>query len=226
MAAAALLAMLAGNAGECALPTETPAAGVSTVSTAKTLTDADYRRIELEVATELSAVRTNPPAYAPYLTALLPLFSGNNITRPGGITVQTHEGPAAVREGVSALGAQTAMGSLSLSTGLAAAAHDLAADQGRTGAIGHSASDGADPGTRISRYGAWGISYGENVDYGWFTTGRDVVIDFIVDDGVPGRGHRQNVFDATAKVVGVSCGRHPTYGSVCVIDQAGSFTPK
>jgi uncharacterized protein YkwD len=70
------------------------------------------------------------------------------------------------------------------------------------------------------------VSYSENVDYGQFTSGRDVVVDLIVDDGVPDRGHRRNIFDPSARVAGVACGRHPRYGSMCVIDQVGSYVPK
>jgi hypothetical protein len=50
-----------------------------------------------------------------------------------------------------------------------------------------------------------------------------VVIDLIVDDGVKDRGHRHNIFDPLAKVVGVACGRHDTYGYMCVMDFAGAY---
>jgi uncharacterized protein YkwD len=92
--------------------------------------------------------------------------------------------------------------------------------------VGHTASDGSTPATRITRRGEWNVSYSENVDYGSFTTGRDVVIDLLIDDGVPDRGHRRNIFDPSARVVGVACGRHRRFGSLCVADQAGGFTAR
>jgi uncharacterized protein YkwD len=207
-----------GSAGG-AVPTSAPATPAPSTSA-----DVDYRRIEREILAELNAARSNPSAYATKLSQLLPLFEGTLLRRPGTrAAIRTQEGAAAVREAIDALHRQAAVPTLALSAGMSRAAGDLAADQGRTGHLGHTGSDGSDPGSRISRYGAWGVSYAENVDYGPFTTGRDVVIDLIVDDGVRDRGHRRNIFDPSARVVGIACGPHPRYGSTCVIDQAGSF---
>jgi uncharacterized protein YkwD len=190
-------------------------------------TDADYRRLENEIFTELNAARTNPDGYATIVAQLLSRFNGNLVQRPGWpAPVQTQEGVAAVREAVSALQAQAAVPAVALSSTLSLASRELAIDQARTGTVGHTGSDGSAPTTRIARYGTWGVSYAESVDYGGFVSGRDIVTDFIIDDGVPSRGHRRNVFDPTARIVGIACGPHPVYGSVCVIDQAGAFTPK
>jgi uncharacterized protein YkwD len=189
--------------------------------------DADYRRIEREVLAELNLVRGNPPAYAAKLEQMLPLFSGNLRRQPGSnVSIRTQEGAAAVREAIDVLRSQKPLPALTLSDGLSRAAGDLAADQARTGALGHTGSDGSSPGDRISRYGKWGYTYAENVDYGSFASGRDVVTDLIVDDGVRDRGHRRNIFDQNARVVGIRCGPHPRYVSTCVIDQAGSFSAR
>jgi uncharacterized protein YkwD len=48
----------------------------------------------------------------------------------------------------------------------------------------------------------------------------------LIDDGVADRGHRRNIYDASARVVGIACGPHPRYGTMCVIVQAGGFTLK
>jgi uncharacterized protein YkwD len=200
----------------------TPAAAADSLSTS-----VDYRRIEREVVVELNAARRDPAGYATYLAELIPLFDGNVLRRPDHpVGIRTTEGAAAVREAVAALRAQSPEPPLSFAQGLAAAARDLAVDEGRTGAVGHTGSDGSTPATRISRHGAWGVSYAENIDYGDFTSGRDVVLGLLIDDGVPDRGHRRNIFDSSARVVGVSCARHRKFGSVCVIDQAGAFTAR
>jgi uncharacterized protein YkwD len=197
-------------------------AGTSGVSA-----DVDYSRLEREIFTELTVARTNPSAYAAHLSELLQYFSGNVLRRPGSAgAVRTVEGPTAVREAIGALRAQAPVPALTLSAALSRAARDLVVDQGRTGNVGHTASDGGNPGVRISRYGTWGVSYSENVGYGSFRSGRDVVVDLIVDDGVSNRGHRKNIFDASARIVGIACGPHPKYGSACVIDQVGSYAPK
>jgi uncharacterized protein YkwD len=142
------------------------------------------------------------------------------------VAIRTNEGVAAVREGVNALLGQTAVRALVLNDRLSQAPRDLVIDQTRTGSLGHTGSDGSTPGTRISRYGTWGVSYSENVDYGQVLSGREVIVDLIVDDGVPSRGHRKNIFDPSARVAGIACGPHPKFGIACVIDQTGAFTPK
>ena len=187
----------------------------------------DYQRLESEVVVELDAVRASPRSYVPYLSQLLTMFNGTLLSRPGWpVPVETEEGASAVREAIDALNAQPSEPQLTAVGGLMSAARDLAADQSRTGATGHTASDGAGPAQRIDRYGTWGVSYSENVDYGQFRSGREVVEDLIIDDGVPDRGHRRNIFESSARVVGVACAPHLKYGSVCVIAQAGSFTGK
>jgi uncharacterized protein YkwD len=223
VSACALPPISTGSSGGTVPATSVPAPA----TTPAPRSDADYRRIEREVLTELNLARSNPAAYASKIEQLLPLFNGNLRRQPGSnVSIRTQEGAAAVREAVDVLRRQPAVPTLSLSAGLSQAGGDLAADQARTGALGHTGSDGSSPGDRISRYGKWGVSYNENVDYGAFSTGRDVVIDLIVDDGVRDRGHRRNVFDQNARIVGIRCGPHPRYGSTCVIDQTGAFTAR
>ena len=112
-----------------------------------------------------------------------------------------------------------------LSRGLSLAARDLVAPQGASGGFGHTGPDGSTPSERIERHGQWESVIGENVAYGQ-RTARDVVAAFIVDDGVPGRGHRKNLFNAAFHVMGVDCGPHSTYGTTCAITFAGGFREK
>jgi uncharacterized protein YkwD len=201
-----------------------PPATSTPVTPAPASTTVDYRRIEREVLVELNAVRANPSAYAANLSALLPLFNGNLIKKPGmTVLIRTNEGASAVREAIGALQRQSPMSGLALSPGMSAAAADLANDQRQTGNMGHTGSDGSNPGSRLNAHGSWQMTYSENVDYGPFLTGRDVVVDLLVDDGVPDRGHRRNIFDASAHVVGIACGPHPKLRSMCVIDQAYGY---
>jgi uncharacterized protein YkwD len=142
------------------------------------------------------------------------------------VPIRTEEGASAVREAVAALQRQTPLTGLTLSAGMSLAAADLAHDQRHAGQLGHTGSDGSTPASRLNAHGTWQMSYSENVDYGPFLTGRDVVIDLLVDDGVPDRGHRRNIFDGGAHVVGIACGPHPSFHSVCVIDQAAGYVSR
>jgi len=52
------------------------------------------------------------------------------------------------------------------------------------------------------------------------------VVTLIVDQGVPNRGHRHNIFCRDFKCAGAACGSHARYGTMCVIDFAGGFLEK
>jgi uncharacterized protein YkwD len=214
----------------CVAPVQTGSAAGSRMSPRPTAallaTRNDYERLEAEVITELNAARAHPSAYASNLEELIPSFHDKLLDRPGWpMAIRTQEGASAVRDGINALQSQPAVGAVMGVPALSDAARDLATLQ-RDGALGHTGPDKSTPGSRISAHGTWGRTYNENIAYGRFPTGRDVVVDLIVDDGVPDRGHRTNIFNPNVHFVGVGCGPHRVYGMVCVIDQAGTFTPK
>jgi uncharacterized protein YkwD len=81
---------------------------------------------------------------------------------------------------------------------------------------------------RIKRHGQWTVAIGEAISYGPYRIdrGRDVIAQLLVDDGVPGRGHRKTIFDTDYRLAGVSCGSHPLFATTCVIDFAGGEKKK
>ena len=187
----------------------------------------DYARIEREILDGLNRARTDPRAAASDLDALTKYYDGQLFQRPTqSVPIRTVEGIGAAREAATAVRSQRALNALALSAGLTRAARDHALDQQRTGAVGHTGSDGSSVDARAGRYGAWLISLSENIDYSPVVHGGDVVQNLLIDDGVPDRGHRRNIYGQTAKVVGIACAPHPRYGSVCVLVQAGGFTEK
>lgn len=180
---------------------------------------------ERALLAEHNAARTNPKRYAENLIAMLPYFEGTVMRRPGSrVGLQTNEGANAVREAIRALAQQEPLPPLEWADGMWSAARDHVLDQGPRGATGHDGSDGSTMDTRIRRYGAWSGTAAENIDYG-SANARDVLISLIVDDGVPSRGHRRNIFNPNLRVMGGACGNHTRYRSMCVIDYAGGFTP-
>ena len=69
---------------------------------------------------------------------------------------------------------------------------------------------------RMRRHGRWSAT-GEAIAYGPHRA-EDVVLQLIIDDGVPDRGHRQAVFSARYRYAGVACGPHPRYRTLCVVE--------
>lgn len=217
-----LLALtVAVSAGQTKPESTPPAWKVEAIETAA---KADYLSpAEREVVLEINRARTDPPEYARTVLAPMRDYYRDKLLRfPGEMPVSTVEGLPALEECIKFLMAAKPVPPLSPSKGLALAARDQARDQGKTGAVGHGGSDGSTMESRLSRFGEWGGAAGENIDYG-NGDARRIVASMLVDDGVPSRGHRQNLMDARFNAVGVSIGTHPTYGHMCVIDLAGSY---
>ena len=180
-----------------------------------------------EVLREINRVRADPHAYAVYLETLRSMYRADGLLdlRQGGIPIRTHEGVAALNEAIRYMQHAQPLAPLTYSAGLALSARDHALEQGETGQVGHSGRGGSSPFSRMERYGAWCNEAGENIAYG-APSAQQIVMNLIVDDGVPNRGHRTNLLKPTFGVAGVGVGQHPRYGAVCVIDFASDFIAK
>jgi len=203
-----LLALLAGCA---AVPAAPPTRAGADAPEATAVPRAD-------IIAELNAARTDPAAYAAKARALRALFRDDRIERPGETALLTREGPAAVDEAIAFLERQPPLPVLRDHPGLGRAAGDHAADQGRSGAVAHTGDDGSSPSDRMRRYGRWSAT-GEAIAYGP-DRAEDVVLQLIIDDGVPDRGHRRILFNPIYELVGVACAPHPVWRRVCVLDFA------
>lgn len=176
-----------------------------------------------QVLAEVNLARSAPRSYAGFLREFRTFFHGKYYQLPGStVRVQTVEGSKAVDEAIRFLSRQKPLPQLSWSTGLAAAAAELAEEQGSSGGTGHTGRQSHGVQERIERQGQWDRSIAENIGYGP-TDARQMVMQLIIDDGVRDRGHRRNTFSAAFDTAGVACGPHPGFGSMCVIDFAGGF---
>ncbi len=178
--------------------------------------------LEAEVLREMNLARTKPSRYAEILTEGRKYFQGTRFKRPGEITLITQEGVSAVDEAIEFLRAVKPVRALSTSPGISRAAKDHVLDQGPSGGLGHRGNDASRMSDRVGRYGKWTGKIGENISYGR-SDARDVVIQLIVDDGIPSRGHRKNLFDPAFRVVGIACGKHAEYRAMCVTTFASAY---
>jgi uncharacterized protein YkwD len=173
---------------------------------------------------EMNLARENPALYASYVEELRSHFVGNQLVLPGGTIVRTKEGRRAIDDTIRFLRHVRPQSPLSLSPGMSRAAADHCLDQ-VGGRRGHDGSDRSSPGTRISRYGDWLGGWGENIAYGK-TNARDIIMALIIDDGLPARKHRKNIFNPKFNIAGAAYGPHAVYRTVCSIDFAGGYVER
>lgn len=181
------------------------------------------------VIAELNKVRSDPSRYAEeYINPLLGRFEQEEpdiMLKSDGRRLQTSEGKKAVLECIASLKKTKPAGLLKVSKGLSRAAKDHTIDQGKTGKTGHDGSDGSDPFKRMNRYGKWTATAGENISYGE-ENAREIVLQLLIDDGVPSRGHRNNIMNPTFGIVGIACGNHKEYKWMATMDLAGGYEEK
>lgn len=175
------------------------------------------------VVQEMSDVRVRPKAYAKHLRELRPYFEGTLWKRPGRVPLRTEEGVAALDEAISFLESAKSLGPLRFNEGLARAASLHAQDIGPRGSIEHIGADGSRLSQRLNRLGTWQGLVAENISAGE-TDPRQVVIQLLVDDGVPDRGHRHNLFNGDLHQAGAGMAPHRDYRTVVVIDYADGFS--
>ncbi len=181
--------------------------------------------MEKDVILEMNKARTDPKKFAElYIKPLYRFYSGRNYSENPSLIRITNEGVAAARECYEALQRVPAVGVLRPERALHLAALDHARDQSRSGATGHDGRDGSNPRIRSTRYGT-GPLVGENIAYG-SKDGHKIVVDLLIDDGVPSRSHFANIMRPEFTQAGLSIGTHPEYRTICVIVYAKDFVAK
>jgi len=184
----------------------------------------DGRVTASSLVREMNLARQNPAQYATYIEELRSHFDGKYIVYPGRTRVLTKEGTRALDDAIRFLRHARPQAPLAFSPGMSRACADHCVDQ-IGGRMGHDGGDRSTPGMRISRYGQWGGGWGENLAYGE-TNARDIVMALIIDDGLPARKHRKNIFNPDFNVAGAAFGPHARLRTVCSIDFAGAYAER
>lgn len=177
-------------------------------------------QLESEIIDEINLARMEPQKYAAFVEEFKKYYRGVNLSLPGKPTLITAEGMAAVEEAISFLRTAKPLPAFQVSKGVSSAAADHVRDMTTKGITGHKGSDGSLPTVRLDRYGRWDEAVGENIVYD-VSTARQIVIGFLIDDGVANRGHRRNIFDSKYRVAGISINN-----PLGVINFTAGFTEK
>jgi hypothetical protein len=180
-------------------------------------------QLEFDVFQAVNQLRVDPAFYTRHLQQKLQYLEDgtNTFWLPGAAHgVISAEGRAVYNETIAFLSTLVPAHPLGdAPVALTLAARDHAADIGSTGGRGHTGVQGASCGARIALYGQWRQRCSELIAYGE-TEALAVVLQWVVDDGVPDRSHRLALFEPSFTVGGIGCGHHAAWGTVCVLELA------
>jgi uncharacterized protein YkwD len=176
------------------------------------------------VLAEINAARTDPKAYADKLRRYRAFYHDKLVREPGKPERATTEGTAAVDDAIAYLEHLTPRPPLKMSPELSTAAARFASDAGPAGRIGHAGSDGSTVGDRFLAVGVRAALGEEELSY-QADNAEAAVRAMILDDGMPTRGHRKDLFDPNMTIAGVGCGPHKPWSFMFVVDLAGLLMP-
>ncbi|MEL3908078.1 MAG: CAP domain-containing protein [Treponemataceae bacterium] len=163
-------------------------------------------KLEQEILNEINLVRQNPANYA---TNVMKAYRNSS---------------RAANECYNELLHTKSMQSLKAEEGLYKAAQWFVRYQGPTGNIGHIADTWGyeEPWDRMSRFGMYYDGCAENISYG-YNTAREIVLQLLIDEGIPNRGHRRNLLNPSFEKIGIAVGKHAKYRYMCVMDFAVDY---
>ena len=180
----------------------------------------------------VNKARASPQSLVPVLEAYLSRVENRVYQDPqSSIRFNLHEGEDAVLEAIAFLKSLSPRRELQPLPELHRAAELLAADLGRSGEAGHTASDGSSVKARVERFGKWAGAVAENLSLA-DCSGKSVVTSMLIDDGNASRSQRKNLFHeeyasltASFARVGVACAHHCKFQVVTVLCFVVDFAP-
>eukprot|EP00347_Sterkiella_histriomuscorum_P007078 403350336 len=173
---------------------------------------------DLEILNLTNQIRQNPKILIPYLQQLFASIVGNTMYPDGhNQGIDTFEGPSAVLEAINFLNSTEPLGPLTWDQYLADACEYLVEDIGPKGLVQHENSNGETFSQRVANFTRVQNEqenrnpvYGENLFFG-NEPAQNILATLIIDDGLPGRGHRKNIFTPYYTRTGGFSGPHSIY---------------
>ena len=179
-------------------------------------------KIKKEVIFETNRIRTNPKAYIPILERYLENFDDNILTRPDkNECIETQEGPRAYKEAIEFLKNQKPIYEMEFDEEVSKVADEYSKILSNSGEE-EQGQDDTHIEERVEKYLDYDYSISENIDFGG-STGIEVMVNLLVDDGDEKRTHRENLFSNKFQYFGVSVASHPEYEFCTVIDYIGDI---
>lgn len=176
-----------------------------------------FESLKESVTTEINRVRADPNCYIPILEQFISYFKENNVIyKPNRNPVLTSEGINTYQEAIKFLKKQKPLHTLTYDERLHLACNDHAKDIGPKGLYSHENTEGKSTFERIEKYCEWEVACAENIVLGCHSA-VEVIVSMLVDDGVPNRIHRQNLFREEITYLGVAAEVHRDFEVVAVL---------
>ena len=187
----------------------------------------NYEEKSRNIFNLINKYRANPRELARHLEKLKKYLDKNTniLSEPDKIQIQMVEGENVFNEAINFLKNLRPLQPLIWDDCLAQSAQEHVDDIGPKGLLLYQSSDGTEPEDRITKYGNYIESLGENIDFGP-NDEIGVIVSLTLDDGEEERPHRDNLFKNDYKKIGIACGPHQTEFQMCVMDLAYDFIPK
>jgi hypothetical protein len=189
--------------------------------------EVDYAEKSRNIFNLINKFRSNPRELARHLEKLKKYLDKNTniLSEPDKIQIQMVEGENVFNEAIQYLKNLSPLPPFEWDDCLAQSAQEHVDDIGPKGLLLYQSSDGTEPEDRISKYGNYVDSLGENIDFGP-NDEIGVIVSLTLDDGEEERPHRDNLFKNDYKKIGIACGPHQSEFQMCVMDMAYDFIPK
>ena len=189
--------------------------------------EVDYAEKSRNIFNLINKFRSNPRELARHLEKLKKYLDKNTniLSEPDKIQIQMVEGDNVFHEAIQYLKNLSPLPPFEWDDCLAQSAQEHVDDIGPKGLLLYQSSDGTEPEDRISKYGNYVDSLGENIDFGP-NDEIGVIVSLTLDDGEEERPHRDNLFKNDYKKIGIACGPHQSEFQMCVMDMAYDFIPK
>lgn len=154
-------------------------------------------------------IRANPSKYAPRIQTLyLDHFDERGVNKRTGF--KANEGIEVYKEAMKFLEKQTPLPPLKLDVGLTAAAYLHSDYMAEINELTHRGRNGTTSKQRAFEFGDFSegtLAVGENILNEKTIVPEEFFLQFIIDDGSPGRGHREVFFDTDYAFLGMEIGR-------------------
>lgn len=183
--------------------------------------------LENQIIDEINFVRTKPVEYAKMLEEMRNYYKGMAFTVPGQKTLITLEGTVSLNETINELKTLQPREPVETNCSAVRASRDQLADLQSSGAFSHFGNDGSSPQERLKKY-LRGEFYSSESIASRRGSARNIVMQFLLDDGLPERPHRQNLLNPSFKFAGIATGdnlKKKTLTVIVLSDSSAEIEP-